>query len=118
VHEIISLDRFRALAAVSRALKTIVRSALADRFAAVHRTPDKRGELRMTRGGDRIAERACAALDGLADLKLPARPRRRGKLRLFRSWKLLEPLKSLPVAPRDYAAIADRLRSARWRRRL
>jgi hypothetical protein len=118
VHEIISLDRFRALATVSRTLKTVVLGALQGRFAAVRRTPDKGAELRLTRGDARIAARECGALDGIAAHKLPLRPRRLAKLRLFRRWKLLEPFKAASDAPVAYAAVAERLRSVRFRRRL
>ena len=103
-----------------RRVKWIAAGELARRFACCERTPPKAQELRPSRPPSRIAGRERDALEQLAVVKFAQRARRNAKLRLFRIFKLFNQLKqqAAELQPASYRPVAERLRVARFLRRL
>jgi len=100
-------------------VKTIAAGELAERFPSVEKSPPKAHELRASRPPSRIAGRERDALDGIGAAKFAQRARRHAKLRFFRIFKLLSQLKlEAAGAPSSYRPVAERLRVARFARRL
>jgi hypothetical protein len=102
-----------------RRIKWIDVVDLAARFVSVEKSPPKERELRCSRPPSRIAGREQDALAALAVVKFAQRARRNAKLRLFRIFKLFTQLKRDAAAqPTAYRPVAERMRVARFLRRL
>jgi hypothetical protein len=97
-------------------VKTIAAMALAERFPSVEKSPPKARELRPSRPASRIAGREADALAGFSASKFVQRVRRNAKLRFFRIFKLIG--EQLAVEPKAYRPVAERMRIARFLRRL
>jgi hypothetical protein len=99
-------------------VKTIAARDLADRFRLVEKTPPKALEFRRGHRTPRFAGHELEAIAGVSTVKFTHRLRRSAKLRLFRVFKLmLRDLKDGPAVD-TYRPVAERLREARWMRRL
>lgn len=101
-----------------RRIKTVDPVRLAVRFCSGPKTPDKTCELRERRATpSRFDGFTRDPLDGFGAIKFAFRPRRALKLRLFRVFKLIGDLKDATPAA-VYRPVAERMRRARWTRRL
>ncbi len=97
-------------------VKTIAAGELAGRFPSVEKSPPKARELRPSRPASRMAGREEDALAGFSASKFVQRARRNAKLRFFRIFKLIE--QQFAGEPKAYRPVAERLRVARFLRRL
>jgi hypothetical protein len=98
-------------------VKSIAFAIVPPRLDAVDKWPRKSAELKLASPYWRLAV-AGDPLAGLTDGKFAPRARRGGKLRLFRVFKLLGPLKGDGATPANYRDVGERLRAQRWLRRL
>ncbi len=98
-------------------VKTISAGELAERFPSVEKSPPKARELRPSRPASRMAGREEDALAGVTVAKFAQRARRHAKLRFFRIFKLIEQQFGVGEPP-TYRPVAERLRVARFLRRL
>jgi hypothetical protein len=87
------------------------------RLVPVEKWPPKSGGLRYGLRQSRWGLVATDVLAGLTAHKYAHRAQRRGKLRLFRVFKLFGDLKR-GERPAAYRALPERVRTSRWLRRL
>lgn len=101
-------------------VKVVATLALAARFegpGAARKSPPKSREMRTVLPPSRLQGRELDVLGQVGGFKVARRALRRGKLRLFRVFKLFDAIKS-EEARTAFRPIGERLERQRWMRRL
>jgi hypothetical protein len=98
-------------------LKALSFDALRGRFETIEKAPPKARDMRSGRPGSRFEGREQDPMSRLGALKDLIRPRRFGKLRFFRVFKLLVGVKAATHLP-VLRELDERYRKTRWLRRL